>query len=98
MDERDKEVIRKMYVRLEQVLDAGLHLSYLYQEDALSEYNKEKISTLPTSKEKAEELLHVLCKRKDGMKMLIKALLVTKIQGFLGNELLEIVTWNNEGK
>jgi hypothetical protein len=71
MDERDKEVIRKMYVKLEQVLEAGLHLSYLYQEDVLSEYDKEKISTLPTSKERADKLLEVLGKRKDGMKMLI---------------------------
>jgi hypothetical protein len=64
----------------------------------LSEEDMEKIKTKTTSKKKAEKLLKILKKRKNGLKMLIKALLVTKIQDFLGHELLERVTWSDEGK
>jgi hypothetical protein len=98
MDHSDREVIRRLYVRLGRNMEAETLSSYLYQEHVLSEEDMEKIKTKTTSKKKAEKLLKILKKRKNGLKMLIKALLVTKIQDFLGHELLERVTWSDEGK
>ncbi|XP_031558155.1 uncharacterized protein LOC116294655 isoform X2 [Actinia tenebrosa] len=96
MEERDKEVIRRMYVRLERNLEATKLMGYLYQEHVFNEDDMDKIRIKSTSKKKAEKLLKILKKRKNGLKMLIKALLVTEIQAFLGHELLERVTWSEQ--
>ena len=93
MDERDKEVIQKMYVRLLENLEAKPLLSYLYQECVLSEDDKERIQKKRRRKKRAEKLIDIIQLRKNGLKMLIKALLVNKVQAFLADELLEFVTW-----
>ncbi|EDO33574.1 predicted protein [Nematostella vectensis] len=96
MEDHDREVIRRCYVRLEKNLEAGPHLSQLFQDDVLSEEDMEKINAKPSTKKQAAKLLKILCRRKYGLRMLIKALLLAKIQDFLAFELLERVAWNDE--
>lgn len=88
-----------MYVTLTKELDTGGYLlSYLFQENVLDEEHMDKIKAKKTPKKKREKLLKILCRRENGLRMLIKALYHTQNQYFLASELLKKVAWSDEGR
>lgn len=84
MDKKHRDLLRKNRISLVQDLEATQLLSYLYQEDILSENDRDSIKAEKTRGAKAEKLLDILPRRgKRAFDVFCQALATTDGQGHL---------------
>ncbi|CAH3038790.1 unnamed protein product [Porites lobata] len=84
MDKKHRDLLRKNRISLVQDLEATQLLSYLYQEDILSENDRDSIKAEKTRGAKAEKLLDILPRRgKKAFDVFCQALATTDGQGHL---------------
>ena len=84
MDKKHRDLLRKNRISLVQDLEATQLLSYLYQEDILSENDRDSIKAEKTRGAKAEKLLDILPRRgKRAFDVFCHALATTDGQGHL---------------
>lgn len=84
MDKKHRDLLRKNRISLVQDLEATQLLSYLYQEDILSENDRDSIKAEKTRGAKAEKLLDILPRRgKKAFDVFCQALATTDGQGYL---------------
>lgn len=84
MDKKHRDLLRKNRISLVQDLEASQLLSYLYQEDILSENDRDSIKAEKTRGAKAEKLLDILPRRgKKAFDVFCQALATTDGQGHL---------------
>ena len=84
MDKKHRDLLRKNRISLVQDLEATQLLSYLYQEDILSENDRDSIKAETTRGAKAEKLLDILPRRgKKAFDVFCQALATTDGQGHL---------------
>ena len=102
MERRDCDLIERHYKRLEQCLEPRKLLRYLNQAGVLDEDDVESFKPTKGESHKRETqvqtLLDILKRRERGLKHFIKALLRSKIQDYLGRELLEDEVFTEEGR
>ena len=86
MDKKHRDLLRKNRISLVQDLEATQLLSYLYQEDILSENDRDSIKAEKTRGAKAEKLLDILPRRgKRAFDVFCQALATTDGQGHLAD-------------